>query len=105
MLEKLQSIMKHNFLQLFKNWKSTEAKCGLAMIEALPQRFWSYASKEMCMNPSSNENLPLLIVDPIAISNLAVALNNGAFEGTISRGSAKPSCITVVTANMKIKNE
>ena len=82
--------------------KTTVAKCGLAMIGALPQRFWSQASKEMYMNLCCNGNLPLLIDDPMskqAISNLAVALYDGAFEGTISRGSAKPSCMAVVTAN------
>lgn len=85
--------------------KTTVAKCALALTGSLPNRFWSQASKEMYMNLCCNGSLPLLIDDPSykqAISNLAVALFDGAFEGTISRGSAKPSCMAMVTANFTV---
>ena len=48
-----------------------------------------------------NGNLPLLIDDAAskqAISDLAVALYDDAFKGTIFRGSAKPSCMAFVKA-------
>ena len=37
-----------------------------------------------------------------AISDLAIALFNGANEGTITRGQAKPSFVAVVTANFTV---
>lgn len=96
-----KQIKKSTHLWLSRIGKTTMAKCGLAMIGALSQQFWSQASKEVYMNLCCNGNLPLLIDDAASkptISDLAVALYDGAFEGTTFRGSAKTSCMAVVTA-------
>lgn len=85
--------------------KTTAAKCGLAMIGVLPQRFWSHGTKEMYSQLCSDGFLPLLIDDPRsqnAISGLVMSLYNGAHEGTISRGGNKPSCMAIITANFTV---
>ena len=85
--------------------KTTVAKCGLALTGTLLQRFWSQGTKEKYTQLCCSGCLPLLIDDPKstqAISDLAIALFNGATEGTISRGQSKPSCMAVVTANFTV---
>ena len=85
--------------------KTTAAKCGLAMIGVLTQRFWSHGTKEMYSQLCSDGFLPLLIDDPRsqnAISGLVMSLYNGAYEGTISRGGNKPSCMAIITANFTV---
>lgn len=82
--------------------KTTALKCGLAMLGALHHRFWSCATKEMYIHLCSECFLPLGLDDPKSkaiISDLCMSLYSGAFQGSLLRGSSKPTCMAVISAN------
>jgi len=67
--------------------KTTALRCGLSMLGAYPQRFWSHGTREKYASLCSTSYLPLGIDDPrskAVISDLVMALYTGATEGTMS---------------------
>ena len=87
--------------------KTTALKCGLAMMGILPQRLWSNGTREMFVQLCCNSYLPLGIDDPKSkpiISELVMTLFGGASEGTILRGSYKPTSMAVISANFTVKD-
>ncbi len=82
--------------------KTTALRCGLAITAVYPSRFYSKATLEKYTELCSNSHLPLGIDDPKSrtiISDLIIALFNGAKGATIKRGEVKPSSMAVISAN------
>ena len=51
--------------------------------------------------------MPLGIDDPnsqVAISELVMSLYGGAHEGTVTRGTCKPTCMAFISANFTVKD-
>ena len=85
--------------------KTTALRCGLSMLGAYPQRFFSYGTKEKYVSLCSNSYLPLAIDDPrskAVISDLVMTLYTEAKEGTISRGDLKPNSMAVISSNFMV---
>lgn len=88
--------------------KTTSLRCGLAIVGAHPDRFYSKASLEKYCELSSGSSLPFGIDDPksrTALGDLTVALFNGAKEATIKRGEKVPSCMAVISANFTVSEQ
>ena len=82
--------------------KTTALCCGLAITGAHPARFSSKATLERYTQLCADSCLPLGIDDPkskAAISDLTLALFNGAKGATIKRGEKAPSCMAVISDN------
>lgn len=87
--------------------KTTALKCCLGMMGLLPQRLWSSGTKQMFTQILCNGYMPLGIDDPnsqIAISELVMSLFGGANEGTVTRGTYKPTSMAVISANFTVKD-
>ena len=85
--------------------KTTALQCGLSMLGAYPQRFFSYGTKEKYVSLCSNSYLPLTIDDPrskAVISDLVMTLYTEAKESTISRGDLKPNSMAVISSNFMV---
>jgi hypothetical protein len=88
--------------------KTTALRCGLAMCGVYPTRFYSKASLEKYNDLCSDSHLPLGIDDPrsrAAISDLTMALFNGAKGGTLKRGEIIPTCMAIISANFTTKEQ
>jgi len=88
--------------------KTTALRCGLSMLGAYPQRFWSYATKEKYFSLCSSSSLPLAIDDPKSqaiISDLVMSLYSEAQEGTLSRSGSKASSLAIICSNFFVKSE
>lgn len=82
--------------------KTTALRCGLSIVGAHPARFYSKESGEKYSEISSQSNLPFAIDDPksqAAISDLSIALFNGAKATTLKRGDSKPLSMPIISAN------
>lgn len=82
--------------------KTTALTMALAVVCAYPARFLCKASFEKYMELCCTSYLPLGVDDPksqSAISDLAVALFNGAKQATIRRGEMQPHSMAVISAN------
>ena len=87
--------------------KTTALKCGLAMMGLLPHRLWSNGTREMFVQLCCTGYMPLGIDDPKSqstISELVMTLFGGANECTIGRGSYKPTCMAVISANFTVND-
>ena len=85
--------------------KTTALRCGLSMLGAHPQRFWSYGTKEKYASLCGSSSLPLGIDDPrskAVISDLVMTLYTKAQEGTMSRGDHKPTSMAVISSNFMV---
>ena len=88
--------------------KTTALRCGLAICGSHPARFYSKASLEKYNDLCCDSHLPLGIDDPrsrAAISDLTMALFNGAKGGTLRRGDIMPKCMAVISANFTTKEQ
>ena len=88
--------------------KTTALRCGLSLLGAYPQRFWSHATKEKYVSLCSNSSLPLGIDDPrsqAVISDLVMSLYSEAQEGTVSRGDHKANSLAIICSNFFVKPE
>lgn len=87
--------------------KTTALRCGLAICGSHPARFYSKASLkryDLC----SDSHLPLGIDDPrsrAAVSDLTMALFNGAKGGTLKHGDILPKCMAVISANFTTREQ
>lgn len=115
----LRKTMKHNFLPavvtiratcITLHYKTVMEKFGFCPV---PLVFGSPgtgkqlqpSTKEMYSRLCSDGFLLLLTDDPTSqniISGLVMSLYNGAYEGTISRGGNKPTCMAIITANFTV---
>lgn len=88
--------------------KSTALRCGLSLLGAYPQRYWSYGTKEKYTALCSESMLPLGIDDPrsqSAISELVMSLYGAAQEGTMSRGCQRANSLAIISSNFSVKTE
>lgn len=88
--------------------KTTALRCGLSLLGAYPQRFWSFGTKEKYAALCSESTLPLGIDDPrsqTAISDLVMTLYGAAQEGTMSRGNYKANSLAIISSNFFVKAE
>ena len=88
--------------------KTTALRCGLSLLGAYPQRFWSHATKEKYVSLCSSSSLPLGIDDPRSqaiISDLVMSLYSEAQEGTMSRGDQKANSLAIICSNFFVKPE
>lgn len=82
--------------------KTSASIIGQAPTGAYPSRFVSRASYEKYSEMCCSSYLPLAVDDPksrSAISDLSIALFNGATEATIKHGTRSPHSMAVITAN------
>lgn len=82
--------------------KTTALRCGLSVVGAYPNRFFSRGTKEKYLELCSNSSIPIGIDDPSVqkdVDSLILDLFNGAKSGSISRGEKKPSTTAVIAAN------
>lgn len=82
--------------------KTTSLIIGLSPAGAYPSRFVSEASYQKYTHLCSSSCLPLGIDDPkskSAISDLVVALFNGAKAATIKHGEKLPTSLAIISAN------
>ncbi len=82
--------------------KTTASIIGQAPTGAYPSRFVSRASSQKYTEMCCSSYLPLAVDDPksrSAISDLSIALFNGATEATIKHGTRSPHSMAVITAN------
>lgn len=82
--------------------KTTALIIGLSPTGAYPSRFVSKASYEKYADLCSGSYLPLAVDDPkskSAISDLVVALFNGAKAASMKHGERVPTSMAVVSAN------
>ena len=87
--------------------KTTALKCCLSMMGLLPQRLWSSGTKQMYRQILCDGCMPLGIDDPnsqVAISDLVMSLYGGAHEGTVTRGTSKPTCMAIISNNFTVKD-
>ena len=89
--------------------KTTALKYCLSMMGLLPQRLWSSGTKQLFSQilSSARGYMPLGIDDPnsqVAISELVMSLYGGAHEGTLTRGTCKPTCMAIISANFTVKD-
>ena len=78
--------------------KTTALRCALGMMGISESRFASSITKEKIIDLCCESSVPLGVDDPYSkgdISNLIIALYNGASVGTLVRGEKqlKRSCI------------
>lgn len=81
--------------------KTTALKCSLGML-GNSKRFYSKATIAKYTQLCSSSCIPLGIDDPksqAAISDLTIALFNGAVGATMKRGAEKPLAMAIVSAN------
>ena len=82
--------------------KTTALRCGLSLIGAYPDRFFSHGTKEKYLELCSTMSFPIGIDDPSFqkdVDKLVVDLFNGAKSGNISRGERLPITTAIIAAN------
>ena len=82
-------------------------RCGLAVVGCHKSRLFSKATYEKYADLCASSHLPLGIDDPKTkntISNLTVALFNGAEEVSVKRGEHKFLTTAVIGANFTTKD-
>ena len=85
--------------------KTTALRCALSLMGISEQRFYSRGTTQKYVELCCDGILPLAIDDPYsvnAISELTIALFNGAKEGTIKRGTKTPTCMAMISANFTV---
>jgi len=88
--------------------KLTALRCGLSLLGAFPQRYWSYGTKEKYAALCSESMLPLGIDDPrsqSAISDLVMSVYGAAQEGSMSRGCQRANSLAIIASNFGVKSE
>ena len=82
--------------------KTTALRCGLSMLGAYPNRFFSRGTKEKYLELCSESTIPIGIDDPSVqkdVDSLCLDLFNGAKSGSIKRGERRPSTTAILAAN------
>ena len=85
--------------------KTTALRCGLLLLGAYPQRFWSHATKEKYVSLCSSSSLPLGIEYPQSqgiISDLVMSLYSETQEGTMYQ---KANSLAIICSNFFVKPE
>lgn len=92
--------------------KTTDLRCGLSIVGthpgSRPSRFYSKGTLERYTDICSQSCLPFAMDDPKsknAISDLTIALFNGANGTTMKRGDVIPSSMAVIAANFTKSEE
>ena len=88
--------------------KTSSSIIGQAPTGAYPSRFVSKASFEKYSEMSCSSYFPLAVDNPksrSAISDLTIALFNGAAEATIKHDKRSPNSMAVIIANFTLEKE
>ena len=88
--------------------KTTALRCGLSVVGAYPNRYFSRGTYQKYLDLCTESFLPLGVDDPktnTAISDLTAALFNGAQETTLGRGNKLPISTAVIAANFTTTQE